>query len=180
MTYIAFDPGQTTGLAIHRTHVPCPHCHIGFFGSRLHTAFAECQSLNRCVDGFAPDQYVMAAIKNPTDLWDIIDAHRPEICIYENFQSAGLISKDGQHTIRLCGAIEVICFRENIKCIMHIPGERYGMMPAARAMLKQLQRPLISHEVDALAHLLLYEHRVSMGIADQIYANRRHPTEATV
>lgn len=165
MTTIAFDPGGTTGVAIHQT---------------ASITINKGMTARDIVNSVTRDEYHMAAIKNPTDLWAIIDAHKPDVCIYENFASGGQISKDGQHTIRLCGAIEVICFRENIKCIMHIPGERHGMMPAARAMLRQLHRPLISHEVDALAHLLLYEHRVSMGIADQIYQSRRHPTEATV
>lgn len=117
-------------------------------------------------------EYITAVIKDVPSLWQMIDHHRPVMVCYENFQSSGLISKDGQATLRLIGAIEAVCYRLGIPTTYQLPGERYGMMPKARQMLQQIKKIPISHEVDALAHLLTYEFRVEKGIQDALTASR--------
>jgi len=137
VTLIAFDPGISTGCAVH-----------------------------------GPDGYVTAVIKDVPSLWQMIDHHQPSICIYENFSAGGLISKDGQATLRLIGAIEAVCWRLGISTVYQMPSERYGYVPKARQMLQQIKRTPIVHEIDALAHLLLYEFRVEKGIQDALTAKR--------
>lgn len=153
MTVIAFDPGISTGVAIHT--------------SESHRDFA--------LEGI-DSQYLTVVTKEVTDLWDIIDKHQPDTIICENFAAGGLISKDGQATLRLIGAIEVICYRHNIKFVLHFPSEIHNSgpwKPRARELIKQIKKTPISHEIDALAHLLLYEDRLKAGTLDKIIAKRR-------
>lgn len=138
MTLMAFDPGQSTGVAIH-----------------------------------GPSGYITTVIKDVPSLWNMIDHHQPSICIYENFSAGGFISTDGQATLRLIGAIEAVCWRLGIPTVYQMPSERHGYIPKARAMLQQVKRTPIVHEIDALAHLLLYEFRVEKGIQDALTAGRR-------
>lgn len=144
MTIIALDPGISTGVAIH-------------------DKTDEYDSVSR---------YITLVIRQVTDIWDVIDKHQPTICVFENFAAGGLISKEGQQTLRLVGAIEVVCYMKHIQCVMQFPQERYPFLPIAREMLQQIKRTPISHEVDALAHLLLYEDRVARGVQDSIASKR--------
>lgn len=118
-------------------------------------------------------EYLTLVITEPSKLWEVLEAHKPTCCVFENFASGGIISKDGQATLRLIGAIEVICFKMGIPIALQFPQERYGHIPVAREMLKQRGRTPISHEVDALSHLLLYEARVEKGLQDAITTKRR-------
>lgn len=153
MTTIAFDPGLSTGVAIHTS--------------------------NRVVisseEGSAdiPGEYFCLVITEPKKLWDLILVHSPDVVCVENFASGGLISKDGQATLRLIGAIELACYIREIRLIIQFPQERYPFMDVARDMLKQIKKTPISHEVDALSHLLLYEHRRDTGVLEKIVARRR-------
>jgi hypothetical protein len=119
------------------------------------------------------DEYLTAVIVNVPDLWEIVDRHQPTVCVIENFSAGGLISKDGQATLRLIGAIEAVCYRLGIPYAIQYPQERYKFIPVARAMLQQIKRTPISHEVDALAHLLLYEDRVEKGLQDGFNTKRQ-------
>lgn len=156
MTSIALDPGISTGVAI---HVQIPEVD--------HTI----NSISYNDKGYAT-----TVIKQVTDIWNIIDHHEPEVIICENFQSGGLISTYGQQTLRLIGAIEVICFRQNIKFMLQYPSEIHnnpGLMQKAKLLLKQIKVTPIVHEIDAMAHLLLYEDRVLKGIADKMLERRQ-------
>lgn len=120
--------------------------------------------------------YQTAVIKQVTDIWSIIDHHHPEVIICENFASGGLISTYGQQTLRLIGAIEVICFRQDIKFMLQYPSEIHNnpaLMQKAKLLLKQIKTTPIVHEIDAMAHLLLYEDRVAKGIADKMLERRQ-------
>lgn len=171
MTIIAFDPGISTGVAIHRTHIECSSCH-GIFGEFFYNEQPNCTT--GCdSNGLLPDEYLTAVIVNVPDLWDIIDKHQPTTIVLENFSAGGLISKDGQATLRLIGAIEAVCYRLGIPYVIQYPQERYKFIPVARAMLQQIKRTPISHEVDALSHLLLYEDRVEKGLQDGFNERRK-------
>lgn len=146
MTIIAFDPGGSTGAAIHAD---------GLYKGE-------------------PGVYLTAVITDVPSLWQIIDAHQPEHVVYENFSTAGLSSRDGQATLRLIGAIEAVCYRLGIPTSYQMPQERYPFLEAAKEMLKQTHKPIV-HEIDAMAHLLLYEHRVRIGVQDAITAKRQRP-----
>lgn len=120
------------------------------------------------------DTYITAVILNPKDVWNVLNQHKPTICVFENFASGGLISKDGQATIRLIGAIELACHILHIQTVLQMPQERYGQLAAARLMIKQRGKTPVSHEVDALAHLLTYEYRVQTGLQDKLASKRRN------
>jgi predicted sugar kinase len=120
------------------------------------------------------DEYVTLVVTEPTKLWDLILANQPSIIAIENFASGGLISKDGQATIRLVGAMEFACYVRNIRLVIQFPKERYQFMERSREMLKQIKKTPISHEVDALAHLLLLEHRIDTNILDKLTSGRRN------
>lgn len=145
MTVIAIDPGPHTGVAIHTSPV-------------------EVLDGRTIVIANDSDEYLMLVVTEPVKLWDIVQHHRPDTIVLENFASSGLISRDGQSTIRLVGAVELMAYITGASLVLQSPQERYPQMDNARAMLKQLGRKLISHEVDSLAHLLLYEHRVAHDI----------------
>lgn len=117
-----------------------------------------------CAIHTADAQYLMVMITEPVKLWDIVQHHKPDTIVLENFSSGGLISRDGQSTIRLVGAVELMAYITGASLVLQSPQERYSQMDAARQMLKQQSRKLVSHEVDSLAHLLLYEHRLSQGL----------------
>lgn len=157
MTILALDPGITTGVAIRKEELEYNHD-----GPISYPVAATAE-------------YLALVVTEPTKLWDLIQAHKPETIVIENFASAGLISKDGQHTIRLVGAMELAAYITGAKLILQFPNERYPFMDAARDMLKQrpIGRVPISHEIDALAHLLCYERRLKDGVLDQLQAHRR-------
>lgn len=114
-------------------------------------------------------------IKSSIDLLSIVEQHKPDVLAFEDFNAVGFASKDGQATLRLVGAIELLCYTHNLRPVLQFPRERTPFLPLAKAMLQQrgLQRAPISHEIDATAHLLLYEDRVQRGVLDQIIKNRR-------
>lgn len=152
MTVVAIDPGISTGVAIH-TH------------DSVHEDTLEI---------VAPGEYLMLVVTDVPKLWSILEHHMPlEAIVVENFAAGGLISKDGQATIRLVGAMELAAHLLGARFVLQFPAERKAFMPAARQMLVQRGRTPISHEVDSLSHLLLYEHRRDTGILDKITANRR-------
>lgn len=134
MTTIAIDPGPHIGVAIHSTAAS------------------------------AASGYTMVMLTEPVKLWDVMQRHKPSVIVLENFSSSGLISRDGQSTIRLVGAVELMAYILGAELVLQSPQERYGQMDAARSMLKAIGRKLVSHEVDSMAHLLTYEFRLSKGI----------------
>jgi hypothetical protein len=95
----------------------------------------------------------------PWELYDLIENLHPDTCVFEDFHTVGHISTDGLYTVRLIGGVEAVTNRLSIPTILQHPQERYPMLPPAKAMLKASGRKYLVHELDALAHLLLYEHR---------------------
>lgn len=156
MTIIALDPGVTTGVAIRVDEIE----------------FAQVDGKPLTIPT-GNKVYHTLVIHKPSDLWSIFDTHHPSIVIFEDFNSAGLISKDGQATLRLIGAIEAVTYRLNIPTCLQYPRERYPFIEPARRMIRATNKKYLIHEVDALSHLLLYEDRVQRGVLEKITANRR-------
>lgn len=158
MTIIAFDPGISTGVAIHT-------------GEKT-----SIEGFPKIEITYMPDQYFTVVIKQVTDIWDVIDHHQPQTIICENFASGGLISTYGQQTLRLIGALEVIAFRHNIAFMLQYPSEIHknpALMARAKQLIAQTKRTPIVHEIDAMAHLLLFEDRVAKGVADRYLKARQ-------
>lgn len=92
----------------------------------------------------------------------LLDNPHPKICVFEDFQTAGNISKDGLYTVRVIGGIQTLCLEHNIPCVLQIPSARYSFRDDAAAYLTRLRgskRRWVVHEMDALAHLLAFENR---------------------
>lgn len=156
MTILALDPGITTGVAIH---------------TDSHIATYKDPAAGFLYETLMPAEYLALVVTEPTKLWDLVQTHQPQTIIVENFAAGGLIGKDGQATIRLVGAMELAAYITGADLVLQFPSERRAFLERAKAMLVQRgtgKAPIV-HEVDALAHLLLYEHR----LAHNIKMNRR-------
>lgn len=161
MTILALDPGVTTGVAIKRL--------VRGFSQVVNPSFPVSGSAISVPEDMP--EYLALVVTEPTKLWDLVQAHKPDTIVVENFAAGGLISKDGQATIRLVGAMELAAYITGADLVLQFPSERRAFIAKARQMLVQrgLSRAPIIHEVDAMAHLLLYEHR----LAHNIKMNRR-------
>lgn len=159
MTVIAVDPGPHIGIAIHS--ISCSR--VGGCLHEIIGAVECCCDTNSC-DLPQISEYHMVMEMEPVKLWDIVQHHKPDTIVLENFSSSGLISRDGQSTIRLVGAVELMAYITGASLVLQSPQERYGQMDNARSMLKAIGHKLVSHEVDSLAHLLTYEDRLAKGI----------------
>lgn len=149
MTILAIDPGISTGVAIY------VDTHIEVYKDVPADQYDEF---------LKAAEYLMLVVTEPIKLWDLVQAHRPSVIVCENFAAGGLISKDGQATIRLVGAMELAAYITDAEFVLQFPSERKPFIPVARQMLIQRGRTPISHEVDSLSHLLLYQHREQAGI----------------
>ena len=117
--------------------------------------------------------YRTLVVHKNTEIRELIEYDQPSVCIFEDFNSAGLIDKNGQATLRLIGYIEAITQVMNIPTCLQFPRERYPFIEPARKMIRAMNKKYLIHEVDALSHLLLYEDRVQRGVLDKIIATRR-------
>lgn len=122
------------------------------------------------------DAYDTLTIRDVKDLWQVIDKHMPTCVIFEDFRTAGRIDTNGLATVRLVGAIEAVTYRLNIPTIQQFPAERKQFIDIARSMLNASTKRWVVHELDALAHLLVYEHRLSQGTLEYIMSTRRKNT----
>lgn len=125
---------------------------------------------------FDPGLHVGVAWRNPDGTLDasmiyldlprtfklLTDNPHPKICVFEDFQTAGNISKDGLYTVRVIGGIQALCSHFNIPCVLQIPQARYPFRTEAANILtaqRRSKRKWVVHEMDALSHLLAYESR---------------------
>lgn len=82
-----------------------------------------------------------------------------QLVIVERFQTAGILSAPGLHTIELGSEIVGYAKALKIPWVRQQPTQRYQGMPLARgAVGKDIERSDVAkHEVDALAHIIAYE-----------------------
>lgn len=132
MTIISIDPGGKSGVAIRLPNKEIVTC--------------ICESIFRNGQETTFD---------PKELYDLFVDTEYDHVIIETFQ-AQTIDKYGLHTVRLVGGIEAICFIKNIPITKHMPQMRYPFKDDAKQLLAG-KRHMI-HELDALAHLLRWEH----------------------
>lgn len=104
----------------------------------------------RMVDGSVRTR----AETDPEVVFDLVVCS--EYVVYEDFQTAFRIDKNGLHTVRIIGGIIALCYEHDISIFKHSPFKRKAFQEQAHQMLKG-QRHMI-HEEDALAHLLAYEY----------------------
>ena len=105
-----------------------------------------------------------------TPLPDVVFAHINNgdwtAVIYEDFNTGGNISKDGQHTLKLIGGILALCWRKDIKPYRQMPQERMAFLARANGILKKTTLKSTNHEKDALAHLLRWEYNAAEQVQD--------------
>lgn len=87
--------------------------------------------------------------------------NRPDVVVFEDFETSGNISKDGLYTVRVVGGIQALCLEHHVPCVLQIPQARYSTMDEAKAYIKRTlgRGKYTPHHIDALAHLLAYESR---------------------
>lgn len=104
--------------------------------------------------------YLTACVNTPEEVWTFIAPNVHHV-IYEEF-GAETISKYGLHTVRIIGGILALCWKYNIPVTKHMPQKRLAFKTQAREILQHkrytLKQTYMVHELDALAHLLAWEH----------------------
>lgn len=107
--------------------------------------------------------YMTLTLTEPLELWKLLIAMKPDVAVYEDFLTNHRISQDGLHTVRVIGGILALCDLYGWQRVKHIPSHRKAFLRAAENTLKEVEKPknvgTTKHEIDALAHLLAYEHR---------------------
>lgn len=76
--------------------------------------------------------------------------------ILESFTSTALSYGDQLNTVKLIGAIEFLCWRDNVELVKQTPGVKEGYIREARSLLKKYRKSCTVHTYDALAHALRY------------------------
>jgi hypothetical protein len=100
-----------------------------------------------------------------------MQAHECTAVITESFLSTSGLSRYGNETVELIGAIKVLCYLYVIPLVKQPPGLRYRFEGMALSMINERVSALklstsdhqLRHERSALAHLLLYEHGSGSG-----------------
>lgn len=96
-------------------------------------------------------------------LWDLIKGSRPERVAFETFSTGGRVDAAMLHTIELCGSIRGICHVLGIASYGQTPQSRRPFLEQAQTILRGTGVKYMTHEADALAHLLLLEWRIDKG-----------------
>lgn len=100
------------------------------------------------------DNYNTCTMTERKDITTLITSHRWDVVIYERFISMGNISSHGIFTIELVGSIQAICEEHNLNAVAHTAQKRTPFIEAA----KKKTSSKVSHEVDAMAHLVAWEY----------------------
>ena len=91
------------------------------------------------------------------DVWRTIRDLRPEVLVVERFATSGRISAPGLETVEIVGSLRGLAWMLDIEYMRRTPAQRYPMMHEARTYMNALKVAHTDHQVDALAHLLVYE-----------------------
>lgn len=102
-------------------------------------------------------EYLAATLSSTEEMLSWIKANNPSHLACESFNTGGRVDHNMLYTIECVGAVKATCFLLNIPICMQRPSERTSFIADAKNTLKQ--RHPTNHEVDALAHLFLLEHR---------------------
>ena len=90
----------------------------------------------------------------PEYVWEIVISMKWNAVVYENFTTAGRISRYGLHTVQIIGGIRALCIERKIKCYPRTPQSRMAFQVQAKNILN---KGIAIHAVEALAHLLSWE-----------------------
>lgn len=97
-------------------------------------------------------------------LWDTIYQDNVRAVAFETFATGGRVDPNMIHTIELVGSIRGVCHVAGIRAFGQQPQARRSFIPDAATILQEQSKTndhvYTKHEVDALAHLLLFEWRI--------------------
>lgn len=88
-------------------------------------------------------------------VWTFIKNLEPSIIVVERFIASGRIAAPGLYTVEIAGSMMSLGWSIGAKVVMRTPSQRYPRMAEAKQILAG--RKHTDHDVDALAHLLVYE-----------------------
>lgn len=104
------------------------------------------------------NDYFVHTLTNPDEVFRYIVQDKWDAVIYEDFNTGGNISKDGQHTLKVIGGILALCWDQGFKVYRQMPQDRMAFMARANDLLKGRYIKVTNHDKDALAHLLRWEY----------------------
>lgn len=110
----------------------------------------------------ADGKYLTYTIDKPDKVFEILTACWDAV-VYEDFNTAGNISKDGIHTLKVIGGILALCWKEEFKVYRQFPQQRMAFLARANGILRNRLDKHTEHETDALAHLLRWEYSNATG-----------------
>lgn len=105
------------------------------------------------------NDYFVHTFTKPDMVFDLLVNDAWDAVIYEDFNTGGNISKDGQHTLKLIGGILALCWDQGFTTHRQMPQERYPFLSRANIVLRERYKSSTTHEKDALAHLLCWEYK---------------------
>lgn len=113
------------------------------------------------------DNYHTTTTHTPEALYNWIHDHHTNLTqiILEDFVTGGQVDVYMLYTIRLVGGVQALAHVYGIDCDTRTSLTRRMFIPKAKEMLKKLKPNHVIHEVDAMAHLLQWEHLKSKGVS---------------
>lgn len=88
-------------------------------------------------------------------VWRLVCSLEPRAIVVERFATSGRISAPGLQTVEIVGSMYALAWTLEAKIVRHTPAQRMPRLREAKEMLRGI--PHTDHNVDALAHLLVYE-----------------------
>lgn len=97
--------------------------------------------------------------KTPWETYDFLIHAKPDVVLCECFVYSGYANPHKTYTVKLVGGIEAICQMLDIRLVFQRPYERYPFLRDAEDFLIRRGDNYTQHEIDALAHIFLFEER---------------------
>lgn len=116
---------------------------------------------------------------NTPRVWEMILAAKPDVIVVERFATSGRISVDGLKTVEIMGSMFSLAWMVNAQLVIQSPSQRSPFLQAAKAQVAQGASKLVSHQFDALAHVLAVEYRFEHDMLPYI-GTQRGGTDAVV
>lgn len=113
------------------------------------------------------DNYHTFVTHTPEALYNWIHDNQDQLTqiILEDFVTGGQVDVYMLYTIRLVGGVQALAHIYGIDCDTRTSITRKMFIPKAKILLKKIKPNHVIHEVDALAHLLQWEHLRDHGVS---------------
>ncbi len=107
------------------------------------------------------NEYRTYTLTGKEEVWSFLALleNKCDSIIVEVYSTANRVSKYGIQTIEIIGGVDAFCAITGRKCVRRQPQQRKAFIDKARAYLHNTNKSeFTEHEVDALAHLMSWEH----------------------